>query len=48
VICGLLRTAGLECVHRQTQSGEQLGGALEVLVHEEDLEVARSMLASES
>ena len=47
MICGLLRTAELECDHRPTQAGQAFGGSHEVLVHPEDLEVARSMLPSE-
>jgi hypothetical protein len=47
MVCGLLRTAGIECDHRLTQAGEKFGGAREVLVHPEDLETARSMLATE-
>jgi hypothetical protein len=44
VICGLLRSAGIVCDHRASQLGEQLGGAHEVLVREEDLETARAVL----
>jgi hypothetical protein len=47
VICGLLRSADIVCDHRASQLGEQLGGAYEVVVRDEDLEVARSMLPDE-
>jgi hypothetical protein len=46
MICGLLRTAGIQCDHRATQLGETLGGAQEVLVRPEDMETARAMLAA--
>jgi hypothetical protein len=46
MICGLLRTAGIQCDHRATQLGESLGGAQEVLVRAEDLETAQAMLAA--
>jgi hypothetical protein len=44
MICGLLRSAGIECDHRATQLGVTFGGALEVLVHERDLEAAHALL----
>jgi hypothetical protein len=44
MICGLLRSAGLECDYRATQLGVTFGGALEVLVHEQDLETAQALL----
>jgi hypothetical protein len=47
LICGLLRTAEIECGHRPAQAGQAFGGSYEVLVHEEDLETARSMLPSD-
>ncbi len=47
MLCGLLRTADLECDHRPVQSGDAFGGAHEVLVHLEDLETARSMLPTD-
>jgi hypothetical protein len=48
MICGLLRTAGIVCNHRPLGSGEDFGGAREVVVHAEDLEAARSVLAEQS
>jgi hypothetical protein len=47
MICGLLRSAGVVCDHRASQLGEQLGGAHEVVVREEDLETARAVLSAE-
>jgi hypothetical protein len=49
-ICGLLREAGIECMHRgTTMSAGVLGsvgqGAREVLVRPEDVERAREALA---
>jgi hypothetical protein len=38
VVCGLLRSAGLECAYRDT-------GAREILVHRADLEAAKALLA---
>jgi len=51
VICGLLRSAGIECAHRVTGGldsplhGIASDGPREVLVHESDLETARVLLA---
>ena len=47
MICGLLRTADIVCEHRVTQAGTKFGGAHEVLVRQEDLEAAQSMLPAE-
>ena len=47
MICGLLRSAEILCDHRASQIGEQLGGAYEVIVRDEDLEKARALLATE-
>ena len=50
IICGLLRSAGIRCNHRQTDIAvgpfEALapGGPREVLVAAEDLEVARDLI----
>lgn len=50
-LCGLLRSEGIECGHRQTQEAdsafEGIGGdgQREILVHEADLERARELLA---
>ena len=51
VICGLLRSAGVECAHRVTEEldsrlhGIASDGPREILVHESDLETARALLA---
>ena len=52
-VCGLLRDAGIECMHRgTTMSAGMLGGvgqgASEVLVRAEDAERAREALAADS
>jgi hypothetical protein len=50
VVCGLLRSAGLECAHRDTDAIDSpledfiAAGAQEILVHESDLEVAKELL----
>ena len=50
-ICGLLRSAGIECGHRVTDEmdsplhGIASDGPREILVHESDLETARALLA---
>ena len=51
VVCGLLRSAGIECAYRDTEAiDSQLedfapAGPREILVREADLEDARSVLA---
>jgi hypothetical protein len=51
VVCGLLRSAGIECGHRVTEETDSLlenfaaDGPREVLVHEADLETAKALLA---
>jgi hypothetical protein len=51
VVCGLLRSAGIECGHRVTEAtdsaleGFASDGPREILVHENDLEAARAVLA---
>ena len=50
VVCGLLRSAGIECGHRPTEEDDSLlenfgGGPREILVPEADLEAARAVLA---
>jgi hypothetical protein len=51
VVCGLLRSAGLDCGHRITDEvdsafhGIGFDGPREVLVHPSDLEKARALLA---
>jgi putative signal transducing protein len=49
LVCGLLRSAGIECDRRATQFGESFGGgAQEVLVHAEDIEAAQALLPDEA
>jgi hypothetical protein len=51
VVCGLLRSAGIECGHRVTEAtdspleGIASDGPREILVHETELEAARVVLA---
>ena len=51
IVCGLLRSAGLECGYRDTEAIDSpiedftAAGAREILVHESDLEAARQLLA---
>ena len=51
VVCGLLRSAGIECAHRDTDAIDSpledfiAAGAQEVLVHESDLAAAKELLA---
>ena len=51
VVCGLLRSAAIECGHRVTEAtdsaleGIASDGPREILVHETELEVARAVLA---
>jgi Putative prokaryotic signal transducing protein len=50
VLCGLLRSAGIECGYRDTQAIDSpfedftAAGPREVIVHESDLEAARELL----
>jgi hypothetical protein len=51
VVCGLLRSAGLECAYRDTEAIDtpledfMPAGLQEILVHESDLEAAKQLLA---
>ena len=51
VVCGLLRSAGIECAYRDTQAIETSledfmpAGAREILVRDSDLEAAKELLA---
>ena len=51
VVCGMLRSAGIECGHRVTEAtdsaleGIASDGPREILVPETELEVARAVLA---
>ncbi len=50
VVCGLLRSAGLECAYRDTETIDSpiedfiASGPREILVKEEDVETARELL----
>jgi hypothetical protein len=51
MVCGLLRSAGIECGYRDTEAVDSpledfiASGPREILVHSSDLEDARSLLA---
>ena len=53
IVCGLLRSAGIECGHRETDaidsSLEDFApvGPREILVHASDLEAARALLSED-
>ena len=50
VLSGLLRSAGIECAHRDTDAIDSpledfmAAGSQEILVHESDLEAAKELL----
>jgi Putative prokaryotic signal transducing protein len=50
IVCGLLRSAGIECGHRDTDAIDTpledftAAGPREILVHASDLEAARALL----
>ena len=50
VVCGLLRSAGIECAHRDTEAIDSsledfmAAGSQEILVRESDLEAAKELL----
>ena len=50
IVCGLLRSAGIECSYRVTEETDSLldgfasDGPQEILVHESDLSAARALL----
>jgi hypothetical protein len=52
VVCGLLRSAGIECGHRDTDAIDSsvedfiASGPQEILVRESDLEAAKELLAA--
>ena len=52
IVCGLLRTNGIECGYRDTEAIDSTiedfieAGPVEVLVPAEDLEAARQLLAA--
>ena len=51
IVCGLLRSAGIECFYRDTEAIDSpledftAAGPREILVPESDLEAARELLA---
>jgi hypothetical protein len=51
VVCGLLRSAGIECAYRETEAIDSLiedftpAGPREILVRTSDLDAARELLA---
>jgi len=51
IACGLLRSAGIECGHRETDAIDSpmedftAAGPREIIVHESDLEDAKALLA---
>jgi hypothetical protein len=51
VVCGLLRSVGIECAHRDTEAIDSsledfiAAGSQEILVREPDLEDAKQLLA---
>jgi hypothetical protein len=52
VVCGLLRSAGIECGYRDTEAIESsledftAAGPREIFVHQSDLETARALLGA--
>jgi hypothetical protein len=53
LVCGLLRSAGIECDYQDTEAIETSvedfieAGPQEILVHEADLEAAKELLAAQ-
>ena len=53
IVCGLLRSAGIECGYRDTEAIDSAleeftaDGPREILVHASDVDVARELLAEE-
>jgi hypothetical protein len=53
VVCGLLRTAGIDCAYRDTEAIDSpledfiAAGSREILVHAADLEAAKELLAAQ-
>jgi putative signal transducing protein len=52
VVCGLLRSAGIDCAYRDTAAIDSpledftAAGAREILVHQSDLEAAKELIAT--
>jgi hypothetical protein len=53
VVCGLLRSEGIKCAHRDTDAIDSpledfiAAGSQEILVHEADLEAAKELIAAQ-
>ena len=53
IVCGLLRSAGIKCGYRDTEAIETTledfgaAGPREILVHPDDLEDAKSLIATD-
>jgi hypothetical protein len=53
IVCGLLRSAGIDCDYRETDAIDSAledftpAGPCEILVHESDLEAARAALSEQ-
>jgi hypothetical protein len=53
IVCGLLRSAGIQCGYRDTEAIDSsleeftAAGPREILVHASDLDAARELLAEE-
>jgi hypothetical protein len=53
VVCGLLRSQGIECAYRDTEAIDSpledfiAAGAQEILVHAAELEAAKELLATQ-
>jgi hypothetical protein len=52
IVCGLLRSAGIDCAYRDTEAIDSpiedfiAAGPREILVHESDLAAARELIAA--
>jgi hypothetical protein len=53
MLCGLLRSSGIECMYRVTDQGAgafdgmSVGGPHEILVRREDMDAAREVLSAQ-
>lgn len=53
IVCGLLRSSGIECAYRDTEAIDSsledfmAAGPQEILVHAADLEAAKELLAAQ-
>lgn len=54
IVCGLLRSSGIDCGYRDTEAIDSsleeftAAGRREILVHPSDLEIARELLSADS